>query len=140
MGGRIRFALERLDSPRHSSPVAELFSSGIEHMHVILAEDIGGWLVAGALLLGSLATSVLALGALFSAYRGMRAMTLCLIAPAAIMAILAVCYFADAYVHREFHDHEEIMANYIQPWLLMGLPPLATSLLSGGLLLWKRCK
>ena len=120
--------------------MAQLFSLGIEHMHVMLAEDIGGWLVAGALLLGSLATSVLALAALFPAYRGRRALTLCLIAPAVIIAVVAVCYFTDAYVHREFHDHEEIMANYIQPWLVMGLPPLVTSLLSGGLLIWKRCK
>ena len=29
MGGRIRFALERWDSPRHSSHVAQLFSLGI---------------------------------------------------------------------------------------------------------------
>ena len=120
--------------------MAQLSTLGIEHMHVMLAEDIGGWLAAGALLLGSLATSVLALGALYPAYRGMRALTLCLIAPAVIMAIVAVYYFADAYAHREFHDHEEIVLNYIQPWFFMGLPPLATSLLSGGLLIWKRSK
>ncbi len=29
MGGRIRFALERFDSPRHRSHVAQLFSLGI---------------------------------------------------------------------------------------------------------------
>jgi hypothetical protein len=106
----------------------------------MLAEDIGGWLVAGGLLLGSLATSVLALGALYPASRGMRSLTLVLIAPASIMAFLAIYYFASAFIHRDFHDREEIIVNYIQPWLLMGFPPLATSVLSGGLLLWKRRK
>jgi hypothetical protein len=106
----------------------------------MLAEDIGGWLAAGVLLLGSLITSVVALGALYPAYRGMRGLTIRLIAPAISMAILAVYYFANAYFHREFHDRDEIMMNYIQPWLLMGLPPLATSLLSGSLLLWKTRK
>jgi hypothetical protein len=106
----------------------------------MLAEDIGGWLAVGMLFLGSLVASLLALGALYPAYRGRRALTIRLIAPAIIMAVLAVYYFANAYVHREFHDHEEIMLNYVQPWLLMGLPPLATSLLSGSLLLWKSRK
>ncbi len=104
----------------------------------MLAEDIGGWLVAGALLLGSLASSVLALGALYPASKGMRPLTLCLIAPAVITALVAIYYFASAYIHRDFHDHEEIVVNYVQPWLLMGFPPLATSVLSGGVLLWKR--
>jgi hypothetical protein len=108
-------------------------------MHIMLAEDIGGWLVAGALMLGSIITSLLALGALYPAYRGMGILTVCLIAPAVVMALLVVYYFADAYVHREFHDQEEIMVNYIQPWLVMGLPPLATSLLSGGLLVFRKC-
>jgi hypothetical protein len=43
-----------------------------EHMHVMFAEDIGGWLVAGSLLLGGLATSILALGALYPASQGKR--------------------------------------------------------------------
>jgi len=30
MGGRIRFALERFGSPRHSSHVAQLFSLGVQ--------------------------------------------------------------------------------------------------------------
>lgn len=114
------------------------FSRGSERMHVMFAEDIGGWLVAGALFLASLVSSLLALGALYPACKGRRHLTLCLIAPAIITAVVAVCYFANAYTHREFHDHEEIVLNYVQPWLLMGLPPLATSILSGGVLLWKQ--
>ena len=109
-------------------------------MHVMFAEDIGGWLVAGALFLASLVSSVLALGALYPAFRGMQSLTLRLIAPAIITTVLAIYYFASAYMHREFHDHEEIILNYVQPWLLMGFPPLATSLLSGGVFLWKRRK
>ena len=34
MVGRIRFALERAGSPRHSSHVAQLFSLGIVHAYV----------------------------------------------------------------------------------------------------------
>ena len=107
-------------------------------MQIMLAEDIGGWLVAGAIMLGSLVSSLLALGALYTAYHGKGTLTVCLLAPAVVMAILAVWYFADAYIHREFHDREEIMSNYIQPWLVMGFPPLATSLLAGGLLVWRK--
>ncbi len=112
----------------------------IQRMHVILAEDIGGWLAIGALFLGSSVASLLALGALYPAYRGMRTLTIRLIAPAIIMAILAVYYFADAYVHREFDVYVELLANFILPWLLMGLAALASCLLSGSLLLWKSRK
>src|ERR1043166_5919226 len=94
------------------------------HMHVMFAEDIGGWLVAGGLLLGSLATSVLALGALYPASQGKRSLTICLISPAVIVALAAINYFANAYIHRDFHDREEIIVNYVQPWLVMGFPPL----------------
>jgi hypothetical protein len=34
--GRIRFALERLDSPRHRSHVAQLFSLGVIHIMKLL--------------------------------------------------------------------------------------------------------
>jgi len=106
----------------------------------MFAEDIGGWLVAGALLLGSLGSSILALGALYPASQGMKALTLCLITPAVIIAFVAIYYFAGAYTHRSVHNREEIMLNYVQPWLLMGFPPLITSAASGALLVWKKRK
>ena len=106
----------------------------------MFAEDIGGWLAAGALLLGSLASSVLALGALYPASQGMKSLTVCLITPAIIVAFIAIYYFVGAYTHRSLHDREEILVNYIQPWLVMGFPPLITSGLSGALLIWKRRK
>lgn len=109
-------------------------------MHIMLAEDIGPWLVAGALLVGSLVTSILALGALYPASRGKRRLAFCLIVPAVIVALLAIYYFANAYIHRDFHNREEILVNYLQPWLVMGLPPLATSALAAALLLRKRQK
>ncbi len=109
-------------------------------MPIMFAEDIGGWLVAGGVLFGSWATSMLALIALVPATRGRRRLTLCLITPALIMAVVAVCYFANMYAHRESHDREEIFVNYIQPWFFMGLPPLATSALTTAFLLWNSRK
>jgi len=97
-------------------------------MHVMLAEDIGGWLVAGGLLFGGLGASLLALGALLPALRGNRPLTVALIAPAIIMVILTTFWLAQAYVQREGHDREEVIENYVRPWFFMAFLPLVTSL------------
>ncbi len=107
-------------------------------MHILLAEDIGGWLAAGLLLLGGVASTVLALGALYPASKGMRSLVITLIAPAVIMTFLTTCYLAQAYTHRSSHDREEILINYVQPWFFMAFPPLAASVLVGSILVWKR--
>jgi hypothetical protein len=49
--GRIRFALERSDSPRHSSHVAQLFSLGLQACHetedCLFDTVVGGVFFAG---------------------------------------------------------------------------------------------
>jgi ABC-type dipeptide/oligopeptide/nickel transport system permease component len=106
----------------------------------MLAEDIGGWLVAGAFLVGALGTSILALGALVPAWRGNWPLTLALIAPAIVMFLLASCWIGQMYFQRDHHDHDEIIENYVQPWFMMAFPPLITALLAGSVLWFKRRK
>ena len=106
----------------------------------MLAEDIGGWLLAGAFLLGSLFTSALALIALAPAFKGMRALTLCLLVPAITMVLVVSCYLANTYFRRDSHNRDEIVENYVEPWFIMGFPPLATTALTGAVLIRKRRK
>jgi predicted Na+-dependent transporter len=107
----------------------------------MLAEDIGGWLAAGFMFLGAIATTLMALGALYSAAKGKRSLTMGLITPAILMSLMVTWYLADAYFHRTFHDPEEIKLNYVEPWLLMALAPLAVSAIAWTILVWrKKCK
>jgi|GEM_PF-6327817 hypothetical protein len=92
----------------------------------MLAEDIGGWLVAGAFLFGGLAASLIALIALFPAWRGKGLWTFVLVAPAAISAMLALWWLADGYMQVDHHNEEEIWLDYTQPGLIMaGIPACA---------------
>ena len=106
----------------------------------MFAEDIGGWLVAGIFLLGGIASAMLALVALIPAVKGKRLFTLAMIIPALLMCVLVTGWLIGAYRQRSFHDHEEIVENYLKPWLVMALPPLATSLIAGVVLLWSRLR
>ena len=49
MGGRIRFALERFDSPRHRSHVAQLFSLGHHERAFVFTHDVRGDCSGGVL-------------------------------------------------------------------------------------------
>lgn len=109
-------------------------------MHIMFAEDIGGWLIGGGLFFGGLGASVLALIALFPASKGVWPLTIGLIAPAVIIVVLATCWLAQGYFLRGNHDREEIIENYVQPWFVMAFLPLVTSLLACLVLWFKRRK
>ena len=104
-------------------------------MTIMLAEDLTGWGIAALLFFGGAFASLLALGALVPASRGKRRLTITLIAPAIIIVILTTCYFSYIYTLNKVHDHEEVMENYVHPWLIMAGPALVTSLLTG-FVLW----
>ena len=108
-------------------------------MPIILAEDIGGWLAAGFFLLGGLGTAMIAFAATFAAYHGKKVLTVALIIPALIMVVLVTCWLGQAFFQRTgMHDADEIMENYVQPWLLMAFPPLATSVVAALVLIFKK--
>ena len=107
---------------------------------MILAEAIGGWIAALGLLIGGATSSSLALAAAYPAFQGRRVLTIALILPAVIMCTVTSHYYIHLYNARSVHSDEEIRENYVEPWLLMGLPPFATSAFSGGLLLWRRTR
>jgi TRAP-type C4-dicarboxylate transport system permease small subunit len=104
----------------------------------MLAEDIGGWLVAGGLLFGGVGASLLALGALVPASRGNRSLTVLLVAPAIIVVLLTTCWLGYGYAQTESSVHEEVMDNFVKPWFLMASLPLATSVVASMVLWFKK--
>ncbi len=107
-------------------------------MHILFAEDIGGWLAAGFLFLGAGAATLSALGALFPAAKGNSRLTIVLVIPAVVMVLWVTGYLVNAYVGRVGHDAEEIRMNYVEPWLLMACPPLVVGVAAITVLLFKR--
>jgi hypothetical protein len=106
----------------------------------MFAEDIGGWLVAGALLFGGLGATGIALCAIIPAWRGRLLLTLALVSPALLMVVLTTCYLAQSYFRRADHNREEIIDNYVQPWFFMAFLPLITSVVVLSIASYKRKK
>lgn len=104
----------------------------------MFAEDITGWLAAALLLFGGSGASLLALGALIPAWRGNRPLTLALIAPAILAVGLTICRLAAAYFLSDKHDHQQIMENFVKPWLFMALVPSLTSLVALGVVIYRK--
>jgi len=107
-------------------------------MHVMLAEDIGGWLIAGAFFFGGMGSSILALGALFPASRGNWPLTFLLIAPAIIIVLAISFWLGYGYVKDGVQQPDELSENYIKPWIIMAGLPLITSLVAGVVLCVKK--
>jgi|ERR1043165_4209678 hypothetical protein len=108
-------------------------------MPVMLAEDIGGWLFAGGVLLGGFATSVLALSALIPAWKGKRAFTLLLAAPAFVLGVSATIWRVHGYMRQSPADSSyNPTPDFIFELLIMAAPALATSLLAVTVLWYKR--
>jgi hypothetical protein len=108
-------------------------------MHPILAESLDGWLFAAALMFGGLAASLLALGALFPAWRGDRWRTIAFIAPALIVTLLVTLFAAYGYITDGVGDPDSSIADFIAPWVFLAGPSFVTSL-SAALVLWIRSK
>src|SRR5437764_1260211 len=110
-------------------------------MSVMLAEDIGGWLVAAAALFGGLAASVLALGALIPAFKRNLPLTLILSAPAFILGIVVTIWLGYGFVSSGVpYSDVEIGHDLIMPWAVMAGPSLVTSLLAMAVVWCKRHK
>src|SRR5206468_2460170 len=108
---------------------------------VMLAEDIGGWLLAAGALFGGLGVSVLALGALIPASKGNSSLTFILSVPAFALGLIVSAWFGYGYIKDGFHDPDsEIGHDFIVPWLLMAGPALLTSLLAVSVLWLKKTK
>jgi hypothetical protein len=109
-------------------------------MHVMLAEDIGGWLVAGGVLFGGLALAVLALLGLFPAVKGHRGATMTLAGPAFIMGVAVAVWLIRRYFgHAPTDPSYNPMPDFIFELIIMAGPSLAASLLAVTVLLyWRR--
>jgi hypothetical protein len=86
-------------------------------MTVILAENIGGWLLAGALLFGAIVATILAIIAAFPAKKGNRFAAIVLAAPGFLVGVTGVVIFG----------YTAIISDRQYFWLLTALPPLIVS-------------
>ena len=110
-------------------------------MPILLAEDIGGWLLAAADLFGGLAASVLALGALIPAFKRNLPLTIILSAPALLLGTVVTVWLGYGIVSSGLPDSDfEIGHDLIMPWAVMAGPSLVTSLLAMTVVWYKRSK
>ena len=109
-------------------------------MRVLFAEDTGGWILAGSVLFGGLATSVLALIALIPAWKGRRALALSLSAPALVMGVIATVWLVIDYakVQPDPDPSYNATLDFFMELLIMAGPALVTSLLAMAVLWYKR--
>jgi hypothetical protein len=106
---------------------------------VILAEDIGGWLLAGMLVTAGLASALLALLALIPASRGNRSAAIFMTAPA-LLAAVAVTLFV---IGNMIRDHVRgsdtgTLSDAFFSWLIFVGPPLLTGGIAT-LVIWAKC-
>lgn len=99
-------------------------------MHLILAENLNGWIFAAGILLGGLIATVLALCALAPAWQRNRRLTVILIAPALVIGMLITIWLGYGFITDGLHDPDSSVSDFVLLWLLMAGPPLATSLLA----------
>lgn len=105
----------------------------------MLAEDIGGWIFVGGVLLAGFATSLLALIAIIPARKGKRAFTLLLAAPAFVVGVSATIWCVHGYMRQSPADSNyNPTPDFIFELLIVAAPALATSLLAVTVLWYKR--
>jgi hypothetical protein len=109
-------------------------------MRVLLADDIGGGILALLVLCGVALVSLLALGALFPAARGIKAVTLLMAAPAFIAGVSVTIWLGITYAQDNEHADLEFWSDVFMPWMLFAGPALGTALLAGLVLWLKRRK
>lgn len=86
-------------------------------MNVMLAEDIGGWLLAAGLFIGAIIATILAIAAAFHAKKGNRFAATVLATPGILVGISSVIIFGYTAIAGE--------RQYF--WLLTAFPPLIVS-------------
>jgi hypothetical protein len=99
-------------------------------MHLILAENLNGWLFAAAVFFGGLIASVQALCALVPAWQGNRRSTLVLVTPALVIGVLVTLGAGYGFITDGLHDPGYSLSDFAAPWLMMAGAPVATSLLA----------
>lgn len=106
-------------------------------MHVILAENLDGWLFAAMLLFGGLGAAALGLVGIAPALLGKRKLALALIIPALVMGIWTIGWLMRGYSLQTTHQNDDVMEDYIKPGLIMAGPPLVAVIAVLGILLAK---
>jgi hypothetical protein len=105
-------------------------------MHGILAENLDGWMMGAVGFLGGLPASVLALGALFPAVQRKRGWTFALATPAFVVGLLGTVWVGHRFITIGLHDPGYSFSDFLNPWLMLAGPSLATSLLAVVVLGW----
>lgn len=100
-------------------------------MNLILAEDIGGWLAAGTLLLAGVISSLLALLALIPASKGIRSAAILLGAPAVLTTLSVTAWIIIETIRHRGSPESSVSDMFISWLMLAGLP-----LLTGGIAFW----
>ena len=108
-------------------------------MHLILAENIDGWLFGAALFFGGLLVSILALVALVPAARRNRAATFALAAPALLVGLLVTIWVGYGFITDGLRDPDYSIRDFLAPWFMLAGPPLACGLLAVAVL-WIRIR
>jgi hypothetical protein len=109
-------------------------------MRIILAENLDGWLWAILMLAAALGTTVLALGGLAPAFLAKRALTVGLITPAFLVGVGATWSLTSSYYKVGVFDHDHLVLNLLQPWVLMAGVPFAACVITGSVLFYKTLK
>jgi Na+/proline symporter len=86
-------------------------------MSLMLAEDIGGWLLAAGLTFGAIIATILAIVAALAAKKGNRFAAIVLTVPGFLVGISAAVFFG----------YTAIVGNRQFFWLLIAFPPLIVS-------------
>jgi hypothetical protein len=94
-------------------------------MNVIFAEDIGGWLLAGALIFGAIVATMLAIIGAFPAKKGNRFAAAVLAAPGIVVAVSSTLLFGYTAIIASHQSSGLKDASIF--WLLTALPPLLVS-------------
>jgi hypothetical protein len=92
-------------------------------MKVMLAEDIGGWLLASALTFGAIIGTILGIVAAFPAKKGNRLAATILAAPGLLAAISSTLVCGYAIICDRFFGIKDAVIF----WLAITLPPLIVS-------------
>ena len=90
----------------------------------MLAEDIGGWLLAGALFFGAIVATVMAIIAAFPATKGKRLAATILALPGILVGVSSTLYFGYTAILNRRGPGVNEGARF---WLFTALPPLIVS-------------
>ena len=109
------------------------------HMHVMLAEDVGPWILTMMYIVVEIAACLLALAAFFPARLGKQALALSLVVPAFVCGVYQTIELAIFYIKYERPDPGSEIGDFLMPWFFLAVPPLMVSVIVGFIIwAWKR--